>query len=253
MAAGSTTITVVAANAVHRRDLVGLAHCTGFPAMVRPDRELTGRGILCGAGVRLEFECGLQKEAGSCRPASDTSRRSPGGEASRRKHMTCELRVIGTIRSPLIEPAGAPIQPVYAEGLVGTVEVFEPYAEGLADLAGFERIWVLYWCHLASAPSMRVIPYRDNLERGLFATRAPARPNPIGLSCVRLLAVEGRRLRVADLDILDHSPLLDIKPYVPEFDSFPESRAGWLSRPAVQRKRADDRFHDRPPPSGNCI
>jgi tRNA-Thr(GGU) m(6)t(6)A37 methyltransferase TsaA len=157
--------------------------------------------------------------------------------------MNLGLRPIGTIRSPFIEPAGTPIQPVYAAGGEGTVEVFEPFAEGLADIEGFERIWLLYWCHRSAAPKMRVIPYRDTQEHGLFATRAPARPNPIGLSCVRLLRVDHGVLQVSELDIIDGTPLLDIKPYVLAFDSFSEARSGWLAEERTRRTLADRRFH----------
>lgn len=158
--------------------------------------------------------------------------------------MNLAFRAIGIICSPFIEPAGTPIQPVYADGAEGTVEVFEPFAEGLADLEGFDRIWLLYWCHRSGGSKMRVIPYRDTQEHGLFATRAPARPNPIGLSCVSLQRIAGNVLYVGDLDILDGTPLLDIKPYVPAFDSFPTARSGWVSEERSQRTTADQRFHD---------
>ncbi len=165
--------------------------------------------------------------------------------------MTLEARPIGIIHTPFIQPAGTPIQPVYAAYAEGTVEVFKPFAEGLADLEGFERIWLLYWCHCSAAPRMRVIPYRDTQERGLFATRAPARPNPIGLSCVRLLRIEKDVLHVCELDILDGTPLLDIKPYVPAFDSFPDAGSGWLTEERTGRTIADDRFHvDKNPTDG---
>ncbi len=148
---------------------------------------------------------------------------------------------IGIIRSPLKTPAGAPIQPRYAQEVDATVEVFEPFADGLRDLDGFDRIWLIYWFHLAPPPRLIVEPFRDNVDRGLFATRAPCRPNPIGMSCVRLVAVEGRVLRVGDVDILDGSPLLDIKPYAPEFDHYQVKRCGWLDKPGG-RTTADDRF-----------
>ena len=157
--------------------------------------------------------------------------------------MTLSLRPIGIIHTPFREPAGTPIQPVYAHEAVGTVEVFEHFAEGLADLEGFERIWLVYVCDRANDPKLRVVPYRDTRERGLFATRAPARPNPIGLSCVRLLGIEKSILQVSDLDILDGTPLLDIKPYVPAFDSFPGIRSGWLDKRYNERTVADQRFH----------
>lgn len=155
---------------------------------------------------------------------------------------TLTLTPIGIIRSPFHEGPGTPVQPAFAEGAEGRVDLEEAYAAGLADLAGFDRVWLLYWLDRARPWRPRVVPYRDVVERGLFATRAPARPNPIGLSVVRLLAVEDHALRVADLDVLDGTPLLDIKPYVPGFDAYPEARAGWLDAAGPGRERADDRF-----------
>ena len=149
---------------------------------------------------------------------------------------------IGVVHSPFTEQANTPIQPAYADGAEGMLEVFEEYAGALQDLIGFERIWVISLFHRAHRFRPLVVPYRDNRERGLFATRAPSRPNPIGLSVLRLLAVEGSEVRVADIDILDGTPLLDIKPYVPRVDAHPGSRAGWLDDPATRRKRADGRF-----------
>jgi len=157
--------------------------------------------------------------------------------------MTLDVTPIGTIHTPFTHPAGTPIQPVYADAAEGTVEVFEPFVEGLADLEGFERIWRLYWCHRSASPTMRVIPYRDTREHGLFATRAPSRPNPIGMSAVALRRIERHVLHVRDVDILDGTPLLDIKPYVPAFDSFPSARSGWLSERRTARTVADRRFH----------
>jgi tRNA (adenine37-N6)-methyltransferase len=159
--------------------------------------------------------------------------------------VTLVLQPIGVIHTPFREQAGTPTQSAGAVGAEGTVTVFEPYAAALADLAGFERIWLLYHFDRAAAWQGRVVPYRDTVERGLFATRAPTRPNPIGLSVVRLVAVEGNQLQVQELDILDGTPLLDIKPYVPEFDAHPGSRAGWLDASAVRREAADDRFDRR--------
>lgn len=108
------------------------------------------------------------------------------------------------------------------------MEVFPEYAPGLSDLEGFSHVILIYHFHLASAPRLRVRPFMDGREHGVFATRAPARPNPIGLSVVRLLKVEGNVLYVADVDIVDGTPLLDIKPYVPQFDSAQNVRIGWL-------------------------
>ncbi len=153
-----------------------------------------------------------------------------------------QLTTIGLIHSPFHEAVGTPIQPVFAEGAEGVVEVFPEYADGLHDLDGFDRIWLLYWFDRAPAPRLQVVPFQDEVRRGLFATRAPCRPNPIGLSCVRLLRVERNLLTVGGLDVIDGTPLLDIKPYVPQFDGFPQSRAGWLENPHGGRVVADNRF-----------
>lgn len=155
-----------------------------------------------------------------------------------------ELKQIGTIHTPFAEPAGVPIQPRYAAGSEGTVEVFEPFVEGLRDLSGFERIWLVYWFHRAPPARLVVHPFKDDADHGLFATRAPCRPNPIGMSAVRLLSIEGGTLRIGDVDILDGTPLVDIKPYVPEFDHYDVQRIGWMAR-AGDRTTADDRFADR--------
>lgn len=159
------------------------------------------------------------------------------------------LRAIGIIRSPHRGVAGTPIQPAYAEECEGEVVVEERLAPALADLEGFERIWLLYGFHRAGPFQPRVVPYRDDREHGLFATRAPCRPNPIGLSVVRLLGRDRNVLRVAGLDVLDRTPLYDIKPYVPAFDAFGASKAGWLDEHRAQRTRADGRFHGGEPSS----
>ena len=154
---------------------------------------------------------------------------------------------IGVIHTPHTQAKGTPIQPRFAEGIEGTVEVFDDYADGLKDLDGFERIWLIYHFDRAGDVRLRVTPYMDTVERGLFATRAPCRPNPIGISCARLLAVEGRILRVADVDILDGTPLLDIKPYAGRFDQWDVRRCGWLDHIHPEDEspstRADERFH----------
>ena len=159
-----------------------------------------------------------------------------------------ELTQIGVIHSPFQRASGTPLQPFCAEGVEGWVEVFEPFVEGLRDVAGFERVWLLFWCHRANEAKLTVIPYRDTAAHGLFATRAPSRPNPIGMSAVRVLAVSGGILRIAEVDILDGTPLLDIKPYVSQYDSYPDRRCGWLDeRPArLQTVTADDRFEIPP-------
>lgn len=154
------------------------------------------------------------------------------------------LRVIGRVYTPFTEGAGTPIQPAYAQDAEGTAVVDEPFATALDDLDGFERIWLLFWMDRVVPFRPRVVPYRDTRERGLFATRSPSRPNPIGLSVVRLVRREGRVLHVAGVDILNGTPLLDVKPYVPEFDAFPSSKAGWLDACGADRRVADGRFHE---------
>jgi tRNA-Thr(GGU) m(6)t(6)A37 methyltransferase TsaA len=154
-----------------------------------------------------------------------------------------EVKPIGIIHSPFREAKGTPIQPVFAQGSEGTVEVFAEFQEGLADLEGFERIWLLFWLDRASLCKLKVKPYMDDKLRGLFATRAPSRPNPIGMSCVKLLSVEGNVLKVAELDILDGSPLLDIKPYVGKVDCFDVRRSGWLDTIEHKNTKADERFY----------
>jgi tRNA (adenine37-N6)-methyltransferase len=159
-----------------------------------------------------------------------------------------QLEPIGVIHTPFKQAAGTPIQPFCAAGTEGQIEVFEPYLEGLRDLAGFQRIWVLFWCHRASAAKLSVVPYRDTVSHGLFATRAPARPNPIGLSSLRLYGITGNRLHVGDVDILDGTPLLDIKPYVSQYDSYPAQQCGWIdgARTKTGVLVADDRFEAVP-------
>ncbi len=153
-----------------------------------------------------------------------------------------QVKPIGIVHSPFRESSGTPIQPKVAKQAEGTVELHAEYREGLDDLAGFDRIWLLCWFHRAAEPRLHVVPYLDDTERGLFATRAPSRPNPIGLSPVRLLGIDGNVLRVAELDILDGTPVLDIKPYSPRFDCFPEAASGWLDLADHGRRQADDRF-----------
>lgn len=149
---------------------------------------------------------------------------------------------IGVIRSPFTRQAGTPIQPAFARGVRGTLELEPGFAEALQDLEGFQRIWAVY--HLDRAAGFRplVVPYLDREPRGLFATRSPCRPNPIGLSLLELIGVDGTRLEVDGIDVLDGTPLLDIKPYVPAFDAVTPSRAGWFDRAAAARSVADDRF-----------
>ncbi|RLG43468.1 MAG: tRNA (N6-threonylcarbamoyladenosine(37)-N6)-methyltransferase TrmO [Thermoproteota archaeon] len=151
---------------------------------------------------------------------------------------------IGVIRTPFKSPVGVPIQPSAGKGIKGLVEVFPEYIEGLKDLEGFSHIILIYHFHLVKKSLLRVIPYMDDEPRGVFATRAPARPNPIGISIVKLIKIEKNKLYVEDIDIVDGTPLLDIKPYVPEFDYRPKVRIGWLEKRVKKLKemRNDGRF-----------
>ena len=158
--------------------------------------------------------------------------------------MKIEYEPIGVIHSPFQTTEGMPIQPSGAIGVQGAVELFPRFGQGLRDLDGFSHIILIYHFHRSVGYSLLVVPFLDSVERGVFATRAPRRPNAIGLSVVRLVRVEGDTLHIEDIDILDGTPLLDIKPYVPEFDRNLGDRVGWLEhvRDRVQKLRADDRF-----------
>ena len=153
-------------------------------------------------------------------------------------------RPIGIMHSPFKTAGGAPIQSATAVGAAGQVTVFQEYAEGLKDVEGFSHVILLYHFHLSKRYSLTVRPFLDQKPRGLFATRAPARPNPIGLSVVRLLKIKGSTLYVDHVDILDGTPLLDIKPYVPKFDAWEAARIGWMAGRVDEAAavKADDRF-----------
>jgi len=157
--------------------------------------------------------------------------------------MKIEFTPIGTIHSPFTTPEDMPIQPAGAEGIQGTVELFKEFRPGLADLGGFSHIILLYCFHRSRGFRLKVVPFLDSVERGLFATRAPGRPNPIGLSVVRLDSIESGVLHIRNIDVLDNTPLLDIKPYVPEFDVRKNVRTGWLEK--ISRKAASQKSDDR--------
>jgi len=158
--------------------------------------------------------------------------------------MNIQLSPIGTIQSPFKKPEGMPIQPTGAKDIRGQVIIERAFVEGLSDLDGFSHIILLYFFHHSKGYDLRVKPFMDNERRGLFSTRAPRRPNSIGLSIVRLLGLEGNVLQIQGVDILDGTPLLDIKPYVPKFDSVKTLSTGWLEKNAVKSEtmRSDKRF-----------
>jgi tRNA-Thr(GGU) m(6)t(6)A37 methyltransferase TsaA len=136
------------------------------------------------------------------------------------------MHPIGVIHSPFADKAYTPIQPSRSTAK-GTIEIFSDFVEGLADVEGFSHIILLYVFHRSSGYELRVKPFLDNQLRGLFATRHPCRPNPIGLSIVRLLSCQMNELEIEGVDVLDNTPLLDIKPYVPDFDIRTGVQTGW--------------------------
>jgi tRNA-Thr(GGU) m(6)t(6)A37 methyltransferase TsaA len=164
--------------------------------------------------------------------------------AERRDLDPLVCRPIGIIHTPFKELENMPIQPSGAAGIRGAVELFPEFTEGLKDLDGFSHIILLYRLHESRGYKLIVTPFLDSERRGLFATRAPKRPNPIGLSIVRLVQIRGSSLEIENVDILDGTPLLDIKPYVPEFDHQENCRIGWLeqARGKVRSKKSDKRF-----------
>jgi tRNA (adenine37-N6)-methyltransferase len=155
------------------------------------------------------------------------------------------FRPIGVIHSEHTSADATPIQPVYAAACIGRVEILPEFADGLADIEGFSHVYLLYCLHRADPPQLRVKPYLQDVERGIFATRAPCRPNPIGLSLVRLLRREGNILHFAGADVLDGTPLLDLKPYSPRYDTVENPHGGWTEevdeQTAQQRGRRNYR------------
>ncbi len=149
---------------------------------------------------------------------------------------------IGVVRSPFFERVAAPRQPRAAPEVEGRVELYpgRGYEDALSDLASWDYVWLLVWLHQSEGFRPKVMPPRSEQKRGVFATRAPYRPNPIGLSALRLVRVEGLVLTVSGLDLLDGTPVLDIKPYVPYTDAIPEANHGWLDAAPVAGVRPSD-------------
>ena len=151
---------------------------------------------------------------------------------------------IGIIHTPFKDVQGMPVQPAGAAGVGGSIEVYPEFVEGLQDLEGFSHIILLYHLHRAQKAQLAVVPFMDTELRGVFATRSPRRPNPIGLSTVKLRGIQGNTLAIESVDMLDGTPLLDIKPYVPEFDACETVKVGWLeqARGRVKSQKSDDRW-----------
>ena len=154
------------------------------------------------------------------------------------------MEPIGKIKSPFKDPVGMPIQPSAAIGVVGQVILHQIYEDGLKDLEGFSHLILIYHFHRSGKWELRVKPFLDDHKHGVFATRAPNRPNGIGISVVKLIRIQGNILEIENVDILDGTPLLDIKPYIPDFDPDEDIRVGWLEkqRGKIPGQRADDRF-----------
>ena len=154
------------------------------------------------------------------------------------------IKPIGVIHSPFQTIEEMPIQPKGAAGTRGRIQVDDAFRAGLKDLEGFSHIFLIYSFHKAARTELTVVPFMDTRPRGVYATRSPLRPNHIGISIVRLERIEGNLLHVQDIDVLDGTPLLDIKPYMEKFDGVTGSRSGWMqaSEKEVAEKRSDGRF-----------
>ena len=154
------------------------------------------------------------------------------------------FQAIGVVHSSFSDPVGMPIQPVGAVGTTAKLEIFPDFEIGLNDIEGFSHIILIYYLHRVATTQLTVTPFLDTVPHGVFATRAPTRPNPIGLSTVKLLNRDGRYLNLENVDILNGTPVLDIKPCVPEFDHCTVDRLGWMEKTQGQTsdRRSDDRF-----------
>jgi len=158
--------------------------------------------------------------------------------------MSIKYKVIGIIKTPFLLREGMPVQSKGAKGVKGTVEVKKRFMEGLKDLDEFSHIILVYHLHKSKGFNLQVIPFLDNKPHGIFATRAPKRPNPIGISVVKLLSITNNVLEVENVDIIDSTPLLDIKPYTPKFDHFETEKNGWIDNASakVKEMKSDNRF-----------
>ncbi len=157
---------------------------------------------------------------------------------------TIGYQPVGVVRSPFTQLGGMPLHTVAARDVRGQIEIHPQFAPGLADLDGLSRLHIITHLHRSAPGGLGVVPFLDDTSRGIFATRSPRHPNPIGLSAVRLLAINGATLQITGIDLLDGTPVLDIKPYVPAFDAISAERNGWLQGMAesVHHVKADGRF-----------
>lgn len=166
---------------------------------------------------------------------------------------TIVYRPIGLLRTAFTAVEGMPIQPFSDNAADGTAEIDAEFAAGLAGLEGFSHVILLYHLHRQQRVQLTVAPFVDPQPRGVFATRAPSRPNPIGMSVVPLLRIDGRTLHLARLDMLDRTPLLDVKPYISRCDRIDAALDGWFGRACqVESVQADGRFQ-RPAPAVGAL
>lgn len=237
---------------------VGEGAIIGEMGLVRNGQKVPPEAVALGQPVRVVGKVGERHELMAKRAKEiyvDLARRySEDGLVELPPHSPAPQAIgslipIGTIHTPFQEPEGTPIQGALAGDAEGEVRLFPAYQRGLADLEGFSHLVLLYAFHRSPGFELEVTPYLDDRPRGLFSTRAPRRPNPIGMTVVRLLGVDGPRLSIRGVDVLDGTPLLDIKPSVPAFDHRSCERCGWLE-PHLEEISgggdapvADDRFH----------
>ncbi len=160
--------------------------------------------------------------------------------------MKITFNSIGVIHTPFQKLEDMPIQPTGSRGTEGILEIYPDFTTGLQDLDGFSHLYAIYYLHKVAHWKPKVVPFLDIKERGIFSTRSPARPNPIGLSLLEIVEVSAPTVRVRNVDMLDGTPLLDIKPYVPQFEPLENVRIGWLTGNIhkVESRRSDKRFLD---------
>jgi tRNA-Thr(GGU) m(6)t(6)A37 methyltransferase TsaA len=158
--------------------------------------------------------------------------------------MNVRYKTIGIIHTPFKDIENMPIQSIGAEGIKGTVILKNEFTEGLKDLEGFSHIYLVYHFHESRGFKLQVTPFLNDKLHGIFATRAPKRPNPIGLSVVKLLDISENILEIENVDMLDGTPLLDIKPYIPGFDIHQTEKNGWFSERILNVRdiKSDKRF-----------
>jgi tRNA-Thr(GGU) m(6)t(6)A37 methyltransferase TsaA len=158
--------------------------------------------------------------------------------------MTFSFASIGTIHTPFRRKEGMPIQPAGSMGTRGTIILKRQFIEGLLDLDKFSHIYLVYCFHKSEGFNLKVIPFLDDKPHGVFATRAPRRPNPIGISVVKLIRIKDNILEIENVDMLDGTPLLDIKPYISQFDIHDIEKSGWISNKTdyPNEIKSDDRF-----------